>query len=191
MQLLRSQRYALLDASCDLIDRDRRIDGADVDERSALLSVQLVQPGRRAGPVELEDERDVLVQAYDAVVVEILSEGCRSPVWRSYFPRFRISKGSTPIDVVQSFAGDMNSEPRQIDSDPSPFLAVVATASRYLVPAKRSSQAAQRCRECDPLDPAKTLRATECRRQAVLCSTSQQAEFARSISEWLSLASSG
>ncbi len=37
VQLLRLERHTLLDASCDLVDRHRRIHGADVDERACPL----------------------------------------------------------------------------------------------------------------------------------------------------------
>jgi hypothetical protein len=53
---------ALVDRRVDLADRHWRVDGAYVDQRAALLAVDVLHAGHRLGPVELEDEREVLVE---------------------------------------------------------------------------------------------------------------------------------
>jgi len=80
VQLRPLDRFALLDRLRDFLDGHGRVNCAHVHERLADLAVKTAHATDRRGSIQLEDERDVLVESDRAVHVQVLTKRRALPV---------------------------------------------------------------------------------------------------------------
>ena len=77
MELPLTSGNALIEGVRDLSDRHGRINGTDVHDGTAPLSVKVLKPSDRLGAIEAEHERDVLEQHLLRIATP---EGARLPI---------------------------------------------------------------------------------------------------------------
>jgi hypothetical protein len=119
MQLSLLDLGALGHCRVDIGNRHRRVHGADVHQRLALLAVQVSQTGHRLSAVEFEDESKVLVECLLGQRLALrFAESHSLPILTLVLAQVEHLKGSAILLIEQSLPGQVVRPSGHVDADP-------------------------------------------------------------------------